>query len=926
MEVGVGDIWFYVIAGLTAGGAYALTALGVVVTYRGSGVLNFAQGAIAMAGGFAYWELRYEQDWSLPAALTAGVVTGALLGAIVYGAVLRFMREAGDLPRVIVTLGVLLVLQGAALLRYGGQVTSVPPVFGAGGLTLADDGFVSYDTLAVLAACVVVAVVAAAVFQWTKFGAIATALSENAQVAATLGISPHRTALVTWTFGGALAGLAGCLLLPLTGASPVGLTLIIAPTMAVALIARFRSVPVAVAGGLVLGVIESVLIVGGIQPGFVRSVPFAVIVVALVVVGSRLPHQGAGALKRLPRLGSGMLNWWVLGGGTALVAVLSLLATGSWATAVVNSCIGALIALAIVVVTGYAGQLNLAPFALAGISALVVAHTGGELGVPFLLSILLGVAAATVVGMLVGLPAVRVRGVNLAIATLGLAYAIESSVLGSPALTGGVDGLRVQEPRIFGLDIGAALHPQRFAVFAVVCVAVVVVLVANARRGRSGRRFVAVRANERGAAALGISVAGAKLGAFALSSAIAGLAGALAVNRFAVATFEDFTTMASILALAFVVVAGIGSVVGGVAAGLITAGGVGTLFFERVLHLDAISQWLPLIMGLVVLDMMLRSPDGLTFQFRRQRDRVPVQADGPREVSPEAPSFVASGIERVHGAELRVEGLTVRFGATTALEDVGLVVEPGTVLGVIGPNGAGKTTLVNALSGFTGLSAGSVSFDGRDTTGMRPAPLARLGVHRTFQQLELFDDLTVRENVLAGLDDHSRLAYLTDLIRPGDHELGPLGDAVVTALGLAADLESKVADLPQGRRRLVAIARVVVARPTAVCLDEPAAGLSAPERRTLSAVIRSLADDLGIGVLLIEHNIDVVSDVCDELVVLNFGRVLTRGCTADVLQDPLVAESYLGRDADKSPSSDDRLGPDDSQVREIPRAAAKGGA
>ena len=155
-EVGVGDIWFFVIAGLTAGGAYALTALGVVVTFRGSGVLNFAQGAMAMAGGFAYWELRYEQDWPLGWALAAGVVVGALLGAVVYSAILRFMRGTGDLPRVIVTLGVLLALQGAALLRYGGQVTSVPPVFGASGIDIAD-GFLSYDTIAVLIACMVIA-------------------------------------------------------------------------------------------------------------------------------------------------------------------------------------------------------------------------------------------------------------------------------------------------------------------------------------------------------------------------------------------------------------------------------------------------------------------------------------------------------------------------------------------------------------------------------------------------------------------------------------------------------------------------------------------------------------------------------------------------------------------------------------------------
>jgi sulfate-transporting ATPase len=236
----------------------------------------------------------------------------------------------------------------------------------------------------------------------------------------------------------------------------------------------------------------------------------------------------------------------------------------------------------------------------------------------------------------------------------------------------------------------------------------------------------------------------------------------------------------------------------------------------------------------------------------------------------------------------------VRFGGTVALDGVNLEIRPGRVVGVIGPNGAGKTTLVNVLSGFTRSTSGEVEFDGRDIGTLRPARRARLGLLRTFQQLELFDDLTVRENILAGLDDHSFAPYVTDLVRPGRHALGPVGDAVVRALELDGDLDEKVADLPQGKRRLVAIARVVARGPRVICLDEPAAGLSQPERRRLSSVIRSLADVLGAGVLLIEHNVDVVAEVCDELVVLDFGRVIASGETAEVLHSDIVAASYLG--------------------------------
>ncbi|HKA05472.1 MAG TPA: ATP-binding cassette domain-containing protein, partial [Acidimicrobiales bacterium] len=226
----------------------------------------------------------------------------------------------------------------------------------------------------------------------------------------------------------------------------------------------------------------------------------------------------------------------------------------------------------------------------------------------------------------------------------------------------------------------------------------------------------------------------------------------------------------------------------------------------------------------------------------------------------------------------------------------------GRVLGVVGPNGAGKTSLIDGITGFGRLSGGTVVMRGRSLAGMRPHGRARLRLGRTFQNLELFDDLTVRENILTGLDRRGRRVYASDLVHPGRGRLSATASAAVEMLQLTHDLDTVVSDLPQGRRRMVAIARLVAQEPLAICLDEPAAGLNGSERRTACHVFRGLADDLGAAVLIVEHNIDVVSSICDELIVLDFGRVIARGPTEEVLHDQRVRDAYLGKSGALVPS------------------------
>lgn len=922
------ELWQFAVIGLSAGGAYALVSLGIVAVYRGSGILNFSQGAIGMIAAYIFWEL-HSGGTSAPTspsqllngagaggsgssgmpvvpALLIGLLAGGVLGALFYGIVVRLLRNASTMAKVVATLGLMLLLESIAQWKWGTQTQLLPPLFGSGKISVFG-GVMTDDTLALLIVTLVLALGLWALFRWTRLGVRATALRENPVAAAGIGISPHPTGFLTWTIGGAMAAFAGILLIPVIGLSPSGLTLLVIPAMAAALVGRFELIWVTIVTGLLLGVLESILQRYSVNSGIISSVPFAVIIVAVVLGGTALPGRGESLRLRLPRVGSGRIPWVKVVAWVLAAVVVSLVLSPTWATAVINSAIFGLLALSVVVVTGYAGQISIASAALAGFASFIAAHCSGDLGLPFIVCVLLGTLAAVILGIIIGAPAVRVRGINLAIVTLGLSLAVEDMVLNEPALTGQTNGITVRDPVFFGLDLSPAAHPERFAIFCAVVLALGTLAVLNVRRGESGRRYLAVRANERGAAASGISVSGAKLGAFAVSAALAGLSGALATFQFSVADFSGYDVFQSISALVYTVVGGVGYVGGSLFAAVSSPGGFVANFVSSVIHFAAVNYWLSILTGIYVIYIMVSSPDGMVLQVARQnqalfRRLLPRRTAGPAPAAAKA-TEASEATERLHRAAnaagsgetvLEARDISVTYGTVRAVQDVTLTLTAGKVLGIIGPNGAGKTSLIDALTGFARMSGGTITLHGTDVTRRRAHARARRGIGRTFQNLELFDDLSVAENILTALDGRSRFRYATDLFRPGRRDLSPAARAAVSMLGLSGDLDTVVGDLPQGRRRMVAIARLVAAEPAAIMLDEPAAGLSGAERETAGALFRSLATDLGAAVLLVEHNIDVVAGCCDELVVLNFGQVIAAGPTADVLRDPAVREAYLG--------------------------------
>ena len=245
-------------------------------------------------------------------------------------------------------------------------------------------------------------------------------------------------------------------------------------------------------------------------------------------------------------------------------------------------------------------------------------------------------------------------------------------------------------------------------------------------------------------------------------------------------------------------------------------------------------------------------------------------------------------------------GITRRYGGLAAVDGVDIDVAGGEVVALIGPNGAGKTTLIDVVTGFTRQQSGSVSLDDRPVDGWSARRRARGGIARSFQSLELFEDMTVRDNLRTASDRRDPLAYLSDLVWPGTPPLSGTAVAAVREFGLEADLDRRPSELPYGRRRLVGIARAVATRPSVLLLDEPAAGLDERETAELGELVRRLAAEWGLAVLLVEHDVSLVMSTCDRIVALDFGRVIAEGVPEKIRADEAVIAAYLGQPAPDS--------------------------
>ncbi len=995
----------FVLLGLGTGSIYALVSLGLVLVYRGSGVVNFSQGAIALSGAAFYYEAN--QHVPVVVAIGAAVLGGAAIGALIQVLVMGPMRGSSPLARLVATLGLLSV--GLEVWRRVYPNPVPPDSFLPNDiLHLGGDIRIPESRIYLFAVAVALGLALWLLYRSSRFGLATAAVAENENVAASQGWSPGLIATGNWALGGALAGLGGSFLFGLLGIEPVSHTLIIIPALAAALLGGFRSYLGTVAAALALGASQSLALLyiddTGFTKGFRPAVPLLAIVLVLIVRGRALPLRSFAA-DRLPSIGTGRIR-------PEMVVAAVVLTIGSvhtfdtpWTRAVIIGTSVAVVALSLVALTGMAGQLSLAQWAVAGLGALFAGRVAaGIWGLPTLASVVVGVCLTIPFGLLLALPALRVRGVNLAIITLAMAVVIDSMVLSNPKYSiVNFQPALVPEPSIFGIDILARRHPTRYATFAIILLGVAAIAVANLRRGRIGRRMIAVRGNENAAASLGISVLGVKTYAFAVASALAALGGAIiAFSNTSLVFGSSFPRFRNIEIVLFSVLGGIGYIGGALAGGTLAVGGMA----ERLVGLlvDTKDWWRLMAGGLLVLFVIFRPHGGVAYlveDFKKLAkpsrakllllaafgfvislaaihtnwtadgvrgtdfDRVSLariilvigvvvaiaayrlashlipaavitvisllgiaattrlsddlELDGTWEWTVAGCVFALtfagavlakeivdrSGTENIDMAApesitevppkaLALDNVSVSFGNVQALSAASLTVRPGEIVGLIGPNGAGKTTLVEAITGFVNAT-GRIAVDGTDISSSSATQRSRQGIARSFQSLELFEDMTVLDNIRTAADAKSAGPYVTDLVWPRNPQLTESAIAAINEFGLTDVLQSKPDELPYAKRRMVAIARALAAGPSIILLDEPAAGLDAASTDELEQLIRRLARDWGMSVLLIEHDVGLVMRTCDRIVALDFGVVIAEGTPEEIANSPAVVSSYLGK-------------------------------
>lgn len=635
----------YLVLGLGSGAVIAALAIGVVVTYRAGNVINFAHGAIGMYVAFAYYELRRSGDLVLPvlglpdrvalvdrptvaSALVVSVLLAAAVGAAVFWLVFRPLRTAPALARVVASLGLMVYLIGVVDLRFEGAAATSLQLDGPLPTHLVDAIGLRVPADRYLLAGLVLVVTGALwlVDRRTRFGLATRAAAENEEGALVLGLSPTMIGLANWVLAAVLAGLAVILAAPLSGLDPASTSLLVVPALGAALLGGFRSILVAALAGIGIGMLQSELL--NVQAGSTwlpdiglqQGVPFLIVVVGLALQGKRLPDRSAVEVARLPAAPEPR---WTLAVTAAVagLAVVALLTLGSeYRLALVVSAIATIVALSVVVLTGLVGQISLATYALAGTAAFTMVRAGESLGLDFPLAPLAGVVAAVAVGLLAGVPAVRVRGLTLAVTTLAASIAIEELLFRWRWFSGGAGGSRVDEPSLFGVDLGISAvghdYPRpAFGIMVVLLAVVAMALVVNLRRGPTGRRWLAVRANERAAEAAGISVAGAKLSATAVAAGLAGLAGVLLAYQQQVVAVGSYGAIDSLVAVAMAYLAGIAAPVAALLAGFLTAGGVLTVVLDELS--DGSSKYQFAVNGLLLMVIAVRFPAGLLGAVRR---------------------------------------------------------------------------------------------------------------------------------------------------------------------------------------------------------------------------------------------------------------------------------------------------------------------
>jgi branched-chain amino acid transport system permease protein len=605
---------------------------------------------------------------------------------------------------------------------------------------------------------------------------------------------------------------------------------------------------------------------------------------------NRQSHHGSAARRT-----AGAANVLLLALSLAAAYLLPTYPLFVFSLAVVNI----IAVLGVNLVMGYAGQISLGHAGFAAIGAYATALLVGSCDLSFWLALALGGFLAAAFGYLLGVPALRLGPLYVSMVTFGFGLVVVIILQNWYALANGPNGMTVPPPELLGHE----LFPRQFHVPIVLIAAGLFLLARNIVDSRHGRAFIAIRENELAARAMGINIAHYKTVAFAVGAFYAGISGGLLAGLSQFVNPDAFVFPVSILYVTMGILGGIGSLAGAALGGLML-----TVLPEL---LRGAAEYKDFLTGLLLLVLLIFLPKGVvgalqkrfgslfdrSSPFETPAAKALPAPQGEGEESSTSSNHVPTKVAT--SPLLKVEGIGISFGGLRALHDISLQLGANEILGVIGPNGAGKTTLFNVISGMAMPDQGRIMFAGENITRMPAHARTRLGMARTFQNLALFSDMSVIDNVRVGAHVRLNSGLLSAGLRMRSErveELRSLGDAagLLNFVGLLPHAEQPAHGLAFGHQRLLEVARALASRPRLLLLDEPAAGLNSAELETLVVLIRRIRETYALSVLLIGHTMRLVMGLSDRIIVLDHGVQLAEGSPREIQSDARVIAAYLG--------------------------------
>jgi len=888
----------YIVIGLVTGSVYGLVASGLVLTYRTSGIFNFAQGAIAAAAAYCFYWLYVIN--SIP------WVWAFVLSLFVFGPIvgLLFERIAKNLSRqrtamkIVGTVGLILIVEGLSTIKFGPDPLN-PPEF----LPKANDFFrlgganVTYSELYIFLIAVVSVGILYFLMKKTRFGLAMRAVVDDPELVSLHATSPRRVRSYAWIIGSSFAALSGILVAPMVGLQSINLTYLVVEAFGAAAIGLFASIPLTFLGGLLIGVgaAVSTKYVVNINwlTGFPDSFPFLVLIIVLLVTPRRKLAPSTRETTRSKIQWSGPPAGRAVFGIFFLVVLLVIPTfAGDHLIYYIVGLSEAILLLSLGLLVRTAGMVSLCQAVFAGIGAVAFSQFVQNFHISWFVAVVLGALVVVPIAALLALPAIRLSGLFLALATFGFGIMVEQMFYPLNFMFTTVGGGRFMPRPSFGKSD----NQYYYVVLAVLVLCALAMYFIH--RSRLGRLLQGLSESPTVVNILGLNTSSLRVLVFSIAGFFAGLSGILygctvsyaATSDPYYASFFSLTILA-VLALSpfrepwYAVFAIISAVIPGYFHSALTTSWLNVAFgvFAVMVALQGGTVGMPKSLQLVVERVFAgwKLP-----HFARRSVASPVPVARP-ELSKVAQS--ATG--------LRVENLVVRYGGRVALQDVSIDAPVGRITGLIGPNGAGKTTLFNACSGIVRPAAGKILFNDEDVTKASPSTRGRRGLGRTFQLMQLCDSLTVSDNVLLGCEAGQAGAMPWNQIAASPRARRFSRNAVDEAMelcGITSIASKQAGGLSTGERRLVELARCVAGSFDLLLLDEPSSGLDPEETNRFGETLMFLVAQRRSGILLVEHDTNLVREVCSYVYVLDFGRMLYQGEAGEVMQSDVVKAAYLG--------------------------------